>query len=185
MSDSQNLNLDTGMSVLMLSSHADWAVVKVLSQTLFSPFFCAFLPLSLYGHVKDFWHPAVVSTAIWTILICLFGASLYDQSRYRRWPDLLQASLSISIVSTPMGHHGCSRRQSSTGRSRLSSSPEVSLSRRCVWSTLEADWRAGGTGIGALLAQTLTMRNVTVVVLSKDPVKVDSDNGEHQAPSPD
>ena len=36
----------------------------------------------------------------------------------------------------------------------------------------------GGSGIGALLAQTLAMRNVTTVVLSKDPVLVDPSNGE-------
>jgi all-trans-retinol dehydrogenase (NAD+) len=35
----------------------------------------------------------------------------------------------------------------------------------------------GGSGIGALLAQTLAMRNVTTVVLSKDPVLVDPSNG--------
>lgn len=40
----------------------------------------------------------------------------------------------------------------------------------------------GGTGIGALLAETLTMRNVTVVVLSKDPVKIDTDNGTQVSP---
>jgi all-trans-retinol dehydrogenase (NAD+) len=37
---------------------------------------------------------------------------------------------------------------------------------------------SGGSGIGALLAQTLAMRNVTTVVLSKDPVLVDPSNGE-------
>jgi all-trans-retinol dehydrogenase (NAD+) len=36
----------------------------------------------------------------------------------------------------------------------------------------------GGSGIGALLAQTLAMRNVTTVVLSKDPVLVDPSNGK-------
>jgi all-trans-retinol dehydrogenase (NAD+) len=37
---------------------------------------------------------------------------------------------------------------------------------------------SGGSGIGALLAQTLAMRNVTTVVLSKDPVLVDPSNGK-------
>lgn len=36
----------------------------------------------------------------------------------------------------------------------------------------------GGSGIGALLAETLAMRNVTTVVLSKDPVVVDTNNGK-------
>jgi all-trans-retinol dehydrogenase (NAD+) len=37
---------------------------------------------------------------------------------------------------------------------------------------------SGGSGIGALLAQTLAMRNITTVVLSKDPVLVDPSNGK-------
>jgi hypothetical protein len=36
----------------------------------------------------------------------------------------------------------------------------------------------GGSGIGALLAETLAMRNVTTVVLSKDPVVVNPNNGK-------
>jgi FlaA1/EpsC-like NDP-sugar epimerase len=35
----------------------------------------------------------------------------------------------------------------------------------------------GGSGIGALLAETLAMRNITTVVLSKDPVVIDTNNG--------
>jgi len=37
---------------------------------------------------------------------------------------------------------------------------------------------SGGSGIGALLAETLAMRNVTTVVLSKDPVVADPSNGK-------
>jgi FlaA1/EpsC-like NDP-sugar epimerase len=35
----------------------------------------------------------------------------------------------------------------------------------------------GGSGIGALLAETLAMRNITTVVLSQDPVVIDTNNG--------
>ncbi|WWC59961.1 uncharacterized protein I303_102524 [Kwoniella dejecticola CBS 10117] len=35
----------------------------------------------------------------------------------------------------------------------------------------------GGSGVGALLAETLAMRNVSVVVLIKDPPKFETDNG--------
>jgi len=43
--------------------------------------------------------------------------------------------------------------------------------------TMMHPYDIGGSGIGALLAQTLAMRNVTTVVLSKDPVLVDPSNG--------
>jgi NAD(P)-dependent dehydrogenase (short-subunit alcohol dehydrogenase family) len=39
----------------------------------------------------------------------------------------------------------------------------------------------GGSGIGALLAETLAARNVSVVVLTKDPPKCETQNGESAA----
>ena len=75
------------------------------------------------------------------------------------------------------------------GSSILFASPKLDWERQIVLITggkflhslvtiLGVSDNVGGTGIGALLAETLTMRNVTVVVLSKDPVKVDTDNGK-------
>ena len=80
MDDMSNFNLDTGKSYLIFAAMERplmvIKVVKVLSHTLFSPFFCAFLPLSLYGNILDIWHPAVLSSGIWTALICLIGTFL-------------------------------------------------------------------------------------------------------------
>lgn len=47
-----------------------------------------------------------------------------------------------------------------------------------VWITESS---SGGSGIGALLAETLAMRNVSVVVLTKDPPKYETENGESRA----
>lgn len=79
------------------------------------------------------------------------------------------------------------------GSSILFASPKLDWERQIVLitggeplhsliTTLPGSDSIGGTGIGALLAETLTMRNVTVVVLSKDPVKVDTDNGKSSPP---
>lgn len=51
-------------------------VINVISNTIFSPTFCAFIPLSFYGQVRYFWHPTVYLSTAWTALILAIGKSL-------------------------------------------------------------------------------------------------------------
>lgn len=49
---------------------------------------------------------------------------------------------------------------------------------KLIWDRQIVLITGGGSGIGRLLAETLAMRNITTVVLSKDPVTIDPDNGK-------
>lgn len=49
-------------------------VVNVLSKTLFSPFFCIFLPITFLSQVKSISHPAFIWSSAWTALVCFFSA---------------------------------------------------------------------------------------------------------------
>ena len=45
-------------------------VVKVLAKTLFSPFFCVFIPLTFLSQVKSTSHPVFVWSCVWTATVC-------------------------------------------------------------------------------------------------------------------
>ena len=47
-----------------------------------------------------------------------------------------------------------------------------------LWMATKLIGLSGGSGIGALLAETLAMRNVTVIVLTKDKPKYEVPSGE-------
>jgi len=44
-------------------------IINVINNTLFSPTFCAFIPLSFYGQVRSFLHPTVYISTAWSALI--------------------------------------------------------------------------------------------------------------------
>jgi hypothetical protein len=48
-------------------------IINVISKTLFSPQFCAFIPLSFYGQVRSFWHPTVYLSTAWLALVIVVG----------------------------------------------------------------------------------------------------------------
>lgn len=50
---------------------ADDAVVKVLKQTVFSAFFCAFIPVVIAGHAKSWTQPAVYWSMVWAGFLAL------------------------------------------------------------------------------------------------------------------
>jgi hypothetical protein len=47
--------------------------INVINNTLLSPTFCAFIPLSFYGQVRSFLHPTVYISTAWTALIIIIG----------------------------------------------------------------------------------------------------------------
>jgi hypothetical protein len=81
-----NLDLDLGRSLSnsslsatssssMLSLAKTMPVIKVLSKTIFSPFFTIFLPLTFLAQVRSTSHPAFIVSCAWTVIVCLFGES--------------------------------------------------------------------------------------------------------------
>lgn len=48
-------------------------VIKVLSKTIFSPFFTIFLPLTFLAQVRSTSHPAFIVSCTWTAIVCIFG----------------------------------------------------------------------------------------------------------------
>ena len=48
-------------------------IINVINNTLFSPTFCAFIPLSFYGQVRSFLHPTVYISTAWTALIIVIS----------------------------------------------------------------------------------------------------------------
>jgi hypothetical protein len=48
-------------------------VINVITNTILSPTFCAFIPLSFYGQVRSFLHPTVYISTAWAALIIAIG----------------------------------------------------------------------------------------------------------------
>lgn len=113
-------------------------VVKVLSKTLFSPFFCIFLPITLLSQVKSTSHPAFIWSSAWTALVCFLS--------FLKHVDRIYSSQASWLFAPP----------------------------KLKWEDQIVLITGGGTGVGALLAETLATRNVTVVVLTKDAPKYET-----------
>lgn len=75
--DLEHFDIDIGQSFKasqMRSLLTAALVVKVLSKTLFSPFFCIFLPITFLSQVKSTSHPAFIWSSAWTALVCFLSA---------------------------------------------------------------------------------------------------------------
>ena len=148
--------------------------INVINNTLLSPTFCAFIPLAFYGQVRSFLHPAVYISTAWTALIIIIG-KLLNTSLH------LWCVLKCIAILNHINRIYTNRSEWSLAHSKLEWSKQIVLITGGEPFSSSYAWIltiSGGSGIGALLAQTLAMRNVTTVVLSKDPVLVDPSNGK-------
>ncbi|KAI0278837.1 retinal short-chain dehydrogenase/reductase [Russula aff. rugulosa BPL654] len=131
-------------------------VVKVLSHTAFSPFFLFFLPIFFYSQGEKLDDTPVLITSVYLVFVSLFWLLKWYSRLYRNQ----------GIYFSDQGYL--------TGVNKLSSSQEVRLSHRprCVLRTIYT----GASGVGELLANTLAVRNVTVVVLDVKPIVTENYN---------
>jgi all-trans-retinol dehydrogenase (NAD+) len=150
-----------------------FSVIHVLSKTIFSPFFAIFIPLSLLSQVKSTSHPAYIASYIWAGLVCLI------------------CKLPPYLVSPLMKQKGTLQhidRVYASGGNWLLAPPKLNWGEQIVLitggelsgrdSSVLAHIITGGSGIGALLAETLALRNVSVIVLTKDAPKYETDTRE-------
>ncbi|KAG2155034.1 retinal short-chain dehydrogenase reductase [Suillus bovinus] len=115
-------------------------VVKVLSQTAFSPFFTCFIPIFYVFQGYEFTNPVVLVPCLYCAAVSAFWLLKWISQLYRNQgsfffkPEPLDWSEQIVVI---------------TG---------------------------GASGVGELLANTLAVRNVTVVVLDINPIVTENHN---------
>jgi all-trans-retinol dehydrogenase (NAD+) len=152
---------------------SDHTVVSVLRQTVFSAFFCAFIPAAIAGHAKSWSGPAVYWSAAWAGLLGFFGELLVLRICSEGVTDSAEALRYIGRFYAAAGSYFFLPPRLKWEEQIVLITGGESLRFSCVRRVYPDE--AGGSGIGALLAQTLALRNVTVVILDvthpKDPIE--------------
>ncbi|EGO02038.1 hypothetical protein SERLA73DRAFT_177744 [Serpula lacrymans var. lacrymans S7.3] len=115
-------------------------VVKVLSQTAFSPFFVFFIPVFYVFKGESFTSDIVLFWSVYLVAISAFWALKWISKLYRNQGNLLFGTAPLD------------------------------------WSEQIIVVTGGSSGIGELLANTLAVRNVTVVVLDVKPIITENYN---------
>ncbi|TEB35735.1 retinal short-chain dehydrogenase/reductase [Coprinellus micaceus] len=114
--------------------------VKVLSHTLFSPFFVFFIPIFFIFQGAKVTDTSVVGFGVYYVVISLFW--------FTRWASRLWRNQGSFLFGPP----------------KLDWGDEIVLI------------TGGASGVGELLANTLAVRNVTVVVLDVNPIVTENYN---------
>jgi len=115
-------------------------VVKVLSQTAFSPFFTCFIPIFYIFQGYEFVNPVVLIPSIYCAAVSAFWLLKWISQLYRNQG-------SFFFKPKPLD-----------------------------WSEQIVVITGGASGVGELLANTLAVRNVTVVVLDVKPIVTENYN---------
>jgi hypothetical protein len=63
-------------------------IINVIANTILSPTFCAFIPVSFYGQVRSFWQSTVYISTAWTALIIAIGESLISDPIFGLYADM-------------------------------------------------------------------------------------------------
>ena len=146
-------------------------VVKVLANTAFSPFFTGMIPVFYYFHVGTLKNDTVVSSFCYFLLVSSFCASA------------LICAASV-LNNRKIGLIKLCSRAYRNHVNILSRSPPLDWSEQVVVITGGSSalhlsryhavtirpYLTGASGVGELLANTLAVRNVTVVVLDVKPI---------------
>ncbi|KAH7916277.1 retinal short-chain dehydrogenase reductase [Hygrophoropsis aurantiaca] len=115
-------------------------VVKVLSQTAFSPFFTCFIPIFYIFQGEQYNSPVVFISSIYCVAVSAFWSLKWVSRLYRNQASILFGPRPID------------------------------------WSDQIVVITGGSSGVGELLANTLAVRNVTVVVLDIKPIVTENYN---------
>ncbi|KAK1228442.1 hypothetical protein PQX77_008505 [Marasmius sp. AFHP31] len=113
---------------------------KVLSHTVFSPFFVFFVPVFYFFQGAKLTDPIIVTSAIYYVFLCVIWFTKWSSRLWRNQGSLLFAP------------------------------PRFDWGEQIVVIT------GGASGVGELLANTLAVRNVTVVVLDIKPIVTENYN---------
>ncbi|EKM79866.1 hypothetical protein AGABI1DRAFT_113127 [Agaricus bisporus var. burnettii JB137-S8] len=127
-------------STLVFDSFDLDLVVKVLTQTAFSPFFTSFVPVFYFFQGAKLTDPIVVNSALYCLAVCLFRLLTWISTLYRNQRSIFSAPSLLD------------------------------------WGEQIVVITGGSSGIGELLANTLAVRNVTVVVLDVEPIQTENYN---------
>lgn len=111
-------------------------VLKVLNNTAFSPFFCAFIPVMYLAQGMGWEAPVVIPSTIWLAFVTIIWLVQVSSTKWRNGVRSERVSWEDQIVLI-------------TG---------------------------GASGVGELLANTLAVRNITVIVLDVKVPQFDNDN---------
>ncbi|KZP20196.1 retinal short-chain dehydrogenase/reductase [Athelia psychrophila] len=115
-------------------------VLKVLSHTLFSPFFTLLIPIFYFFQGMAIRSPAVVGSFAYYLLVSAFWSIKWYSRLYRNQGKLLYGPAQFD------------------------------------WGEQIVVITGGSSGIGELLANTLAVRNVSVVVLDVNPIVTENSN---------
>lgn len=115
-------------------------IVKVLSHTIFSPFFVAFIPTFFVFQGAKFTDPGIIGWGVYYVVLSLFWLLRWYSRLYRNQGSLLFGPAPLD------------------------------------WGEQIVLITGGSSGIGELLANTMAVRNVTVVVLDVKPIETENYN---------